>query len=302
MPFNHGTGNFITSGQPEQRGPPTQPRSFQPRVWGPGQQDHGYPTGLGGQGRGDNRGRGRGQGQQAMTTPPQLPTQPDQQGAQQGQYYPQPQSSSMIQGMFSSPPPFPPALYSQGGGQGYQPMFPMVQFPPPTPVYVGFPVMAHPIPLPGQQFPQQPQPGAIQAPPGIQRPTQQGNNQNVSSLHIIRHYPSCSLDMLTHTQSPSLLLRTLPRPGDPIGKASLRLQRSPTTELCPALLAQKANRKPKRYLSPRLAIYGLGDIGKNLRQLVVSKTTTSTSPMTNPIKRNKPSRLIITNSRRLFTG
>ncbi|KAI1194530.1 hypothetical protein F5X97DRAFT_327442 [Nemania serpens] len=113
-----------------------------------------------------------------MTTPPQLPTQPDQQGAQQGQYYPQPQSSSMIQGMFSSPPPFPPALYSQGGGQGYQPMFPMVQFPPPTPVYVGFPVMAHPIPLPGQQFPQQPQPGAIQAPPGIQRPTQQGNNQN----------------------------------------------------------------------------------------------------------------------------
>ncbi|KAI1157959.1 hypothetical protein F5B18DRAFT_657130 [Nemania serpens] len=169
MPLNPSAGHF-TSGLPEaQRAPPSQPRSFQPRLWGPGQHSNGYTAGLSVQGR----------GQQVVTTPSQILTQPVQQGPQQGaqqvQYYPQPQLPSMMQGILS--PPYHPPMYSQGGGQGYQHMFPMVQFPPPTPVYVGFPVTAHPIPLPNQQFPQQPHPGAIQAPVG-QRPVQQGNNQN----------------------------------------------------------------------------------------------------------------------------
>ncbi|KAI1110560.1 hypothetical protein F5Y14DRAFT_465537 [Nemania sp. NC0429] len=218
MPPNSSTGNFTSRPADVQRAPPTQPRSFQPRLWTPGQQDHGYTSGIGGQGRGGSRGRGRAQGQQA-TSPPQLPAQPAQptqqgaqhriqqgmqkstqqgapqvaqqgvqQGAQQGTYheahhgyyYPQPQLPSMMQDMLS--PPFPPPLYPQGGGQGHQPMFPMMHYPPPTPVYVGVPVMthAHPIPPP-QHFPQQPPSSAVQA-PVTQASIQQGHNQNPAPI------------------------------------------------------------------------------------------------------------------------
>ncbi|KAI1181497.1 hypothetical protein F5B17DRAFT_452074 [Nemania serpens] len=101
---------------------------------------------------------------------------PAHQGAQQGQHHSQTQPPTMMQGMLS--PLFPPPLYPQDGGQGYQPMFPMVHFPPPTPVYVGFPVMAHPIPPPIHQFPQQPHPGGTKA-PGNQRPElQQADSHN----------------------------------------------------------------------------------------------------------------------------
>lgn len=200
-PLNPSAGNF-TSGPPEvRRVPPSQPRNFQPRLWGPGQQNHGHTTGPGGQARGE-RSRGRGQGQQDMKAHPQIPTQPAHQGAQQGQHHSQTQPPTMMQGMLS--PLFPPPLYPQDGGQGYQPMFPMVHFPPPTPVYVGFPVMAHPIPPPIHQFPQQPHPGGTKA-PGNQRPElQQADSHNVSSLISIRYYLSWSLRHANSLQSPPL--------------------------------------------------------------------------------------------------